>query len=138
MPEADRQQLAEVLQDIYYLLEDVGVTRNEWVTPELREAFATAWLDTGGSFSATAQWLQGEDADAPLQIVGLTGVQLEVKVRGYWLARQEFERRRIPRLLRKLFRWMNVLLGSLAAAFPPAEPIKELKEALEADLEDAD
>jgi hypothetical protein len=77
--------------------------------------------------------------------VGLAGEPLKWKMGGYETARAEFEQAKqqhglfsglIKKPLKKLLQWMNLILGSLVAAMPALEPIKEIKEAVELSLEE--
>jgi hypothetical protein len=75
------------------------------------------------------------EPEAALREAGLAYPQLPVKTRGFRRALVEFAERPRKWAARRVLKWGNILLGSLAKAFPPAGIVKELKEALEVDLE---
>jgi hypothetical protein len=82
---------------------------------------------------------QGERYDPYLENVGLTGSGCAVKVRGF---RRAIERLRDApgiRWVRKAFEWGNIVLGSLGGVpvvGVVSDPIRELKEAIEAQGDD--
>jgi hypothetical protein len=144
----DRIALDTFLQEMYFLFEEVAVGR--WVDPELRDLYTTAWVDGGRFFlEARSRLLPeqmglppnlsgpvGEELDPALEEAGLTGVHLQLKIRGYELARDRYRANPSRRLLLRLFKWANVVLGSLAGLVGGAEAIKEMKESLEAGVEE--
>jgi hypothetical protein len=83
---------------------------------------------------------EGERYDADLQKVALTGSGCAVKVRGFRRALGQVLQN-LPglRWLKKAFEWGNIILGSLGA-LPVvgnlADPVRELKESIEAQGED--
>ncbi len=82
---------------------------------------------------------RGEKFDHDLQRVGLTGSGRALKVNGF---RRAFERVRAfasRRWVKKAFEWGNIILGSLGpvpVVGIAVEPIKELKESIEAQGEE--
>jgi hypothetical protein len=68
----------------------------------------------------------------------LSGEELNFKFTGFQLAFDRFVVRGTLNFLKKLLKWINSILKSLIAAIPGAEPINELKEALENEIEDED
>jgi len=69
------------------------------------------------------------------------GNQLFMKLRGYLRARNEFRSKAGIERLKRLLKWMNSLLGSMAlipVLSNLVEPIKELKEAIENMIEDTE
>jgi hypothetical protein len=78
---------------------------------------------------------QGEGYDADLVRVGLTGSGRTVKVRGFRRALGWFTKVPGVRWMKKAFDWGNIILGSLGGVPVVgivADPIRELKEAIEA------
>ena len=78
--------------------------------------------------------------DEILKVVGLTGQQLALKMQGFFNALREFSK---SGLVRKIFDWLKIILGSLISAalaytgldlLEDLEPIKEFIEAVEASL----
>jgi hypothetical protein len=69
---------------------------------------------------------------------GLRGPEFQAKVQGFQRFRALFWRDRQPRWLKKVLKWGDIILGSLAAAIPGGDAIKEFKETVEAGAEDMD
>jgi hypothetical protein len=82
----------------------------------------------------------GESYDAGLRLVGLTGSGRAVKVRGFRRAlAQVLENVPGLRWVKKAFDWGNIILGSLGGVpgvGVVADPIRELKESIEAQGDD--
>lgn len=85
---------------------------------------------------------RGEEFDQDLRRVGLTGSGRALKVNGFRRALRRARDFVSRRWVKKAFEWGNIILGSLGpvpVVGIAAEPIKELKEAVEAQGdEDAD
>lgn len=109
------------------------------VWPVIRERFAelrAALLDAP------------ETVDERLASVGLTGMQLEIKLRAHRVASDQARSVRPPpaaqppigfrRVFKSLLGWINVWLGSLVAAGFVGEAVKEYKEFLEQGVDDAE
>jgi hypothetical protein len=81
----------------------------------------------------------GEELDHHLQRVGLTGPGRELKVGGFRRALNGIRAFLGRRGVKKAFEWGNIILGSLApvpGVGMAVEPIKELKESIEAQGEE--
>jgi hypothetical protein len=82
----------------------------------------------------------GEELDPSIEAVGLSGSGRQLKVTGFRRAvARVVEGLQGVRWLRKAFDWGNIILGSLGAvpvAGLVAEPIRELKEAIETQGDD--
>jgi hypothetical protein len=74
--------------------------------------------------------------DVQLRRSGLEGPALDLKLSGYNRALERFRLSPARRALRSVMRWANVLLGSIVAAIGAGEALKELKESIEAGVED--
>ena len=70
-----------------------------------------------------------------LEEIGLTGIQLQLKLQGFFGAIGRRVGRLSRRWLREVLAWANVILGSLARVLPAAEVVKEYKECLEVALD---
>jgi hypothetical protein len=146
----DRQRLEEFAESVYQLLGEVVREQPQWLPPELRDDYVRAWQDAEADLGRLRQALLPEarrsaaeapppdqgSLDAALAASGLVGSQLRLKLRGYYRALDRFRAALAPRRLRRVLRWGDVILGSLAGVVGGAEALKELKEAVEAGVED--
>lgn len=81
-----------------------------------------------------------------LEAVGLTGVHLQLKHAGFSRALARYEKAResedpkadFIKPLKRVLRWINIVLGSLKAVFPGADFVKEYKDAVEAGVDEAE
>jgi hypothetical protein len=124
--------------DVLRRLQDAAM--DQYVSdPEMLSLLLEAYSELVDSVFGLAQTLlgqAGEQYDADLGRVGLTGAGLRVKVSGF---RRGLSRLPGFRWIKKTFEWGNIILGSLGA-IPGVgiitEPIHELKEAIEAQGDD--
>jgi len=82
---------------------------------------------------------QGERYDPDLETAGLTGNGRAVKVRGFRRAIEWLRKAPGVRWMRKAFEWGNIILGSLGGVpvvGVVSDPVRELKEAIEAQGDD--
>src|SRR6266540_2557432 len=114
----------EVMREIMEARVDPYVTDEEML-----QLLRTAYFDLVGTVMRLHEELLGEDSerhDTQLANVALTGSGRAVKVPGF-------------RWMKKAFEWGNIILGSLGGVpvvGALADPIKELKESVEAQGED--
>lgn len=75
--------------------------------------------------------------------IGISPKQLRWEIEGFNKVREEFDKVTqtpprnigvVGRILRKILRWLNIILGSLSAMFPQLGAVKEIKEAIEQKL----
>jgi hypothetical protein len=142
----ERKELVEFVEDVHGLLRDVVFEHPELLPGELLNLYGSAVSEVETHVIETRLALLEVppeslgDLDDKLENAGLSGDQLALKLKGYWRAvtsfRQTLPHRRF--LLRRAFRWANVVLGSLAGVIGAAEPLKELKGVVEAGIEDKD
>ncbi len=71
-----------------------------------------------------------------LASVGLTGTQGELQHTGFTNDFREWRINRTIKLLKKLFKWMNMYLGSLSKVFGMADLLKEFKEIIEISVDE--
>jgi hypothetical protein len=118
------------------LAEHLSVLREDLV-PSVKDA----WPAIGEACAELRAWLREEQADESAKVdallagAGLTGPQLELKLRGFWGALRRHvrpQRNARVRWFREVFSWANIILGSLATVVSIAELLKEFKECLEA------
>jgi hypothetical protein len=89
-------------------------------------------------FEQLKQALSNPGNHLQLDQAGLTGTQLNAKLgkgRSLWNKFWQFGGRK---WLGRLLDWINKILGSISAALPGGEAIKELKELCEEELKDTD
>lgn len=114
---------------------------------QLDHLIELSWNEIQGSFDKVRAWLTDSTkrrratAHRALEKVGLTGVQLAMKLLGFFSAIDRLAKHtamkvnQFVRHVRECLRWANIVLGSLAAVCIAAEPIKEFKEVLEAAID---
>jgi hypothetical protein len=146
VPRAERERLSEFTFSIYEFLGAV-IASSQWVPEELQEDYRRS-LTSGAErgLGDLRLRLLAEDADDEREAIaaldqrldsaGLSGADLELKLHGYDRAHAIFVQSPSRRLLKSVLRWANVLLGSLVSALGAGEALKELKEAVEAGVED--
>ncbi|SRR6266496_3929590 len=128
----------EVMREIMEARVDPYVTDEEML-----QLLRTAYFDLVGTVMRLHEELLGEDSerhDTQLANVALTGSGRAVKVRGFRRSLGEAVSN-VPgfRWMKKAFEWGNIILGSLGGVpvvGALADPIKELKESVEAQGED--
>lgn len=107
---------------------------------DLLPAVRKAWPEVQHSLlslrNALKETLGRPDASIrrALEEVGLWGIQLDLKLQGFFGALERKTRRwrnSIVRWFREVLAWANVILGSLARVLSAAEVIKEYKECVE-------
>lgn len=69
--------------------------------------------------------------DSLLNECGLTDKQLEIKIKLFDEIYQQWLSNKSTTILRRLLKWLNLILGSIARAIPLCESIKEFKEMIE-------
>jgi hypothetical protein len=137
--EALRRFLSELREVLARVLEDSPDLFGE-AAGDLREAWQE--LVVSGLFEFLDRQLASEDLDMPLEhgysvldLAGLTGANLRLKLRGWDRAYAAWQAR--PRILRPVIRWADSLLGSVTGVIGAAEALKELKEAMSNAYEDS-
>ena len=134
---SDLDEIRSFVSDTEKLLTDVISERDRFFAIERRQEFLDAWNEVRPRFVSVSQSLSGPGITAKLESVGLTGAQLVLKMGGFRQALSAFRNSDwAVKPLRKVLKWINSILGSLLGAIPGAEPIKELKEAIENELDE--
>src|SRR5712691_8782702 len=130
-------RLASFLDTAEADLADI-LERRELLAPLVLTLALSIWPTTQERFQRLRRQLieAPPEVDERLLAVGLAGRELDVKLAGYQMARERViavkqQPPRPPAILRALFKsvlgWINKILGSLKAVFPPAEAIQEFK-----------
>ena len=146
MDERDRQSLIEFIQTVQQVLNFIFRRLFEFPTVRQVPHVQEAWEEVQPKFGQLVQAIQSRDYDRNLIDAGLSGAQLRFKLAVFDSAKRAFDEGAqgrwtgtagrwisvtIKKLLAKLLRAINWLLGSMAHAIGVAEPIKEAKEGLE-------
>jgi hypothetical protein len=139
--EETRDDYDELLAFVYELRDLLRriVEDGRFIPPDWADDVQAAWPRVERRFAELISTLKGQNITlADLDRHGLTGEELDLKLRG-WRARIfAFGRRINRRWVRSVLRWADMILGSLAAVFAPAGAIKEFKEVLENFIEEAE
>lgn len=144
----DREQLAAFVRDVADVLK--RITNGELVSISTyhRAHMRDAWAEFSehATVNHIVDQLTGNNAvpDEALRSVGLLGSQLAFKLHGFnrWknklddIADNILNAISAESIVRKLLRWANILLKSLASAIPGADPLVEMKDAYEAAMDD--
>ncbi len=128
--------LASARSDLLFVF-DVALP---YLDPKVQEQLWPAWeaLEHRREFEALRDAIESREYDARLDRVGLSGPELQYKLTGLEVARAAGREQRTPRLFKRWLKWLDVILGSLLSAIGIGEGIKELKEGVEAELEQHD
>lgn len=134
----DQEKLAEVLKKTSEILAYV-IHEQRKIFPELLiPHIETAWHEV----HINIEILQSSVINATpykikkLERVGLTGTQGELKYTGFTNDYREWKINRTIKLLKKLFKWMNMYLGSLSKVFIMADLIKEFKDIVDISVDE--
>jgi hypothetical protein len=107
---------------------------------ELMRVLEGAWREAQISFTEAKQTIESELTPRneeqsrlwfDLHRIGLTGVQLELKLLLFKKLEQNFQEEKKPRWLKRLLGHINSIFGSLSSVLPGIEATKELKDAIE-------
>jgi hypothetical protein len=128
------QQFLKELHDLLVMV--VEHPRGTWLVLDRHAEMHAAWQEIQPRFADLRRELDQGNTDAQLSEAGLTGAPLRFKMAGWKQAFERFIGRPGRTALRLALKWANIALGSLATIFGAAEPIKEFKEAMEAEVED--
>ena len=137
----DRDKLADFVVGTKDILQQVVEWRELLFREELRQPIADAWNELGSAFEEVTKGLvegEGEElvSDDALRRIGLTGMQLELKLRGFNSAWDKFKQWGSIKLLKKLLDWIDIILGSLASVIPGADAIEEFKDSAKQGIEE--
>jgi hypothetical protein len=135
------QALPELVDEIRDLLDKITGHWSELLILQDRRQDVRAAFDdlvNRNVFEQLKQALSNPGNHLQLDQAGLTGTQLNAKLgkgRSLWNKFWQFGGRK---WLGRLLDWINKILGSISAALPGGEAIKELKELCEEELKDTD
>lgn len=144
----DIRTLISILKWIDELLEWI-VLQSGLIREEFQDLFRRVWEDTHARIEQAIEQLksveEGDSLYEELKTHGLTGDSLTLKFEiGRALGRRVGESAARtaegPRIagfgLKRLVKWVNLILGSLAEVFPGLGAVKEYKESVELAVED--
>jgi hypothetical protein len=133
----DRDALAWIVREIYDLCSET--IEGPWLPQDLVPLYRDALQSAEVAMQDGLDVLRSDDPDldARLELAGFSPPELKLKETGF---RRALGRFRVPRPkkwhLRLAFKWGNTILGSLTKAIIQFEPLKELKEGIEAGLDE--
>jgi len=135
----EQDRLSEFLQQVERLLFSIVADGIGVLPPHLQEPARNAWHDVQSRLSDLQEQLKLDEGLRPrLAVAGLTGANLDFKLRGFDHARRRYSATPVPRWLKPVLKWINILLGSLATVMPGAELVKEYKDAIEQGIDEAE
>ena len=139
----DRAALADFMVGVRDILQQVVEWRELLFRKELRQPIADAWLEVELAFLDVRRGLVESDeegheivSEGALAKIGLTGKQLELKLKGFSSAWERFKEWGTVKVLKKLLDWIDIILGSLASIIPGADAIEEFKDSVKQGIED--
>lgn len=147
MPEEDRRDLQQFIEEFRDLMEDVTGPRHPGLlSPTRRDELRAAFEELTDVFTQVRDALENPDIETsaiPPRTLSLTDADLigpnrERKISGFRRGLERFRDWASRKTLGRAFRWANTILGSLAGVIPGAEALKELKEYAENLIADAE
>jgi len=137
---SDRSDLADFMVSVKDILQQVVEWRGLLFREELRQPIADAWLEVQSAFDDVSSRLIGDDeiSEDAISRIGLTGKQLELKLKGFNGAWDRFKQWGTVKLLKKLLDWIDIIVGSLASIIPGADAIEEFKDSARQGIEDSE
>lgn len=153
--EDGRQELAKFVGDLWTTLEAAFTYPSLLVSEEVAGSLLASVQDLNPAVSTTQDALRNPAwiSDTELDRAGLLGTQFQLKLDAYRSAETEYldardlllsqgaatpqEKVPLVKRFKKLFRRGNIILGSIAIVFPPADALKECKESAEASVDEA-
>jgi hypothetical protein len=125
-PEENRVAIQLFLGQLHGLLDDLAVLPTTGLSTDDRDSLEAAYREASFRFGRLQAALNTGSQDAGLDDKGLSGRQLVHKWRRWRKALASFLQSRTGQTGVKALRAGQVLLGSLVAAVPVAEPVREL------------
>jgi len=138
---SDRTALIDFMVAVRDILQQVVEWRGLLFAKELRQPIADAWLEVQSAFDdvdVRLRSVEGDEivSDDELAKIGLTGKQLELKLKGFNSTWGRFKQWGTVKALKKLLDWIDIILGSLASIIPGADAIEEFKDSAKQAIED--
>lgn len=132
----DQEELHSFIERVRTILSEIVGAQNHLLRKEMRPLFTAAWAEVEPLIPNVQTQVKLLSDDRLTQL-GLSGAQLRLKLQGFRLADTALTSGGWrSRLVKKVLDWINILLGSILAGVPGAEPLKELKESIEAEIDD--
>ena len=137
--DTDLKRLIDFLDDLNAIFAYVARFRGELLPTELAEIYPAAWNDGATAIQLAKIAIEEGTVDATkLEAAGLTGASLALKLTGFNRAMTAFRTRPLRYLFRRILKWANTLLGSLAVVLEVLHLVKELKEAVEHGMDEGE
>lgn len=132
IPNLPITELSGFLNEVEGLLDNItGAWSQLLFEDDDRQPLLDAWNDLRFNRLPTIRDQLASASENSLRDAGLSGPQLTAKLNWLNNAWWAFRLRGTVPLLKKVLEWIDLILGSLVAVIPAAEPLKELKEAIE-------
>lgn len=137
LAEAQPERIGIFLSDVMSWLQVLIAAQYVLFYQPMREPLRAAYEEVRDRHEELVTELEYVDVER-LRENGLTGESLRMKLTGYLTARNRFWRRGGIKYLKLMLKWINTILGSIAAALPPAHALTEVKDAIERVIEDTE
>jgi hypothetical protein len=131
-------ELEDFLEELRRLLEEMTYEGDGLVPGYLQPLLVEAWPEVRAQYDALQSNVKSGSYESGLEQAGLRGPQFRLKAEGFRRHLSIFRKDRNPKWLKKLLRWGDIILGSLASVIPGGDAVQEFKEAIEAGAEDMD
>ena len=133
--EADKQRIESFLTNLRDFLDELIKEKpNQFFASPLIKPMQDAWEDTSPRFDEVLSRLKDAD-DSILKIHGLTSRELTFKLEIIEYLRQRFQTTAFKKkVLKRLLKALDNLLDSILAALGLPNPIKEIKDGVDASI----
>jgi hypothetical protein len=139
MPEETVTDLKSFLHESVNLLDQIVTEWSDLLFhDEYREPLRAAWAELKPNAEQDIERFNPRKSDTAehLARAGLTGAQLDLKLKGFSAALNKFRVVGTVKWLKKVLEWINKILKSLIGVIPGADAIDEIKGVIEELLDD--
>lgn len=125
----DRKIIHGILEETRELMGGLVRDRRRWISPDLWNVVAEAWEKLEPRFEKGAAELEGRVTGEQLELVGLSGEQLQMSALGLQRAVADFRKKPSSETLSSVLEWVNWLLMSLEKPLPILAGVRDFKDA---------